>query len=149
MMLDAFDRMMESASRHIAQRSSRRSVLARLGTALVGGAILPILPVDRSGRAKMAHANEFAKTAQTTDPRACNYWRHCSSDGYLCECCGGTYNECPPGTIASPTSWVGTCVNPDDNQAYLIAYQDCCGKDSCGQWPASAPRARCRAIARS
>ncbi len=65
MMLDAFDRMMESASRQIAQRSSRRSVLARLGTALIGGALLPILPVDRSGRMKLAHANEFAKTAQT------------------------------------------------------------------------------------
>ncbi|MCC2664612.1 MAG: Methylamine dehydrogenase, chain, partial [Geminicoccaceae bacterium] len=24
----------------------------------------------------------------------------------------------------SPTSWVGTCVNPDDNQANLISYQD-------------------------
>ena len=83
MMLDAFDRMMESASRQIAQRSSRRSVLARLGTALIGGALLPILPVDRSGRMKLAHANEFAKTAQTTDPTACNYWRYCSSDGYL------------------------------------------------------------------
>ena len=76
MMLDAFDRMMESASRQIAQRSSRRSVLARLGTALIGGALLPILPVDRSGRLKLAHANEFAKTAQTTDPTACNYWRN-------------------------------------------------------------------------
>jgi len=39
MMLDAFDRMMESASRQIAPRSSRRSVLARLGTALIGGAL--------------------------------------------------------------------------------------------------------------
>ena len=101
MMLDAFDRMMESASRQIAQRSSRRSVLARLGTALIGGALLPILPVDRSGRMKLAHANEFAKTAQTNDPTACNYWRHCSSDGYLCDCCGGTYNQCPPGSYAS------------------------------------------------
>jgi methylamine dehydrogenase light chain len=48
--------MMESASRQIAQRSSRRSVLARLGTILIGGAVLPILPVDRSGRAKLALA---------------------------------------------------------------------------------------------
>jgi methylamine dehydrogenase light chain len=110
MMLHAFDRMMESASRHIAQRSSRRSVLARLGTALIGGALLPMLPVDRSGRMKLAHANEFARNAQTSDPTACNYWRYCSSDGYLCECCGGTYNVCPAGS-----------------------YQDCCGKDSCGQ----------------
>ena len=84
MMLDAFDRMMESASRQVAQRSSRRSVLGAARAALVGGAVLPMLPVDRSGRLKLAHANEFAKTAQTTDPTACNYWRYCSSDGYLC-----------------------------------------------------------------
>ena len=30
-------------------------------------------------------------------------------------------------------SWVGTCINPDDNKAYLIAYRDCCGKAGCGQ----------------
>lgn len=133
MMLDAFDRMMESASRHIAQRSSRRSLIARLGTILVGGAVLPMLPVDKSGRLKRAHAEEFVKSAQTTDPTACNYWRYCSSDGYLCSCCGGSYNKCPPGTHASATSWVGTCINPDDSQPYLIAYQDCCGRDACGQ----------------
>lgn len=77
----------------------------------------------------MAHAQEFVKTAQTTDQTQCNYWRYCSSDGYLCSCCGGSYNECPPGSQASPTSWIGTCINPDDKTAYLIAYQDCCGKD--------------------
>ena len=41
MILDAFDRMMESTARRIAQRSSRRSVLARLGTVLVGGGRVP------------------------------------------------------------------------------------------------------------
>lgn len=133
MMLDAFDRLMERGSRRVAQRSSRRSLIARLGTALVGGAILPMLPVDKSGRLKRAHAEEFVKTAQTTDPTACNYWRYCSSDGFLCSCCGGTYNRCPPGTHASPTSWVGTCINPADNTPYLIAYQDCCGRDACFQ----------------
>ena len=135
MILDAFDRMMESAARQLAQRSSRRGTLARLGAVLVGGAVLPLLPVDKSGRAKLAHANEFAKTAQTKDPTQCNYWRHCSSDGYLCACCGGTMNTCPPGSNASPTSGSGTSSNPDDGQAYLIAYQDCCGKDSCGLCP--------------
>ena len=38
----------------------------------------------------------------------------------------------PPGATASTTSWVGTCVNPDDNKTYLIAYRDCCGKPACG-----------------
>ena len=127
------DRLVERASRRMAQRTSRRSFLGRLGLALAGGAVIPVLPVDRTGRLKQANAEEFAKTAQTTDPTACNYWRYCSSDGYLCSCCGGTYNQCPPGSYSSPTSWIGSCINPDDSQAYLIAYRDCCGKDSCGQ----------------
>jgi methylamine dehydrogenase light chain len=127
------DGLVERASRRIAQRSSRRGFLGRLGVALAGGAAVPVLPVDRTGRLKRARAEEFAKSAQTTDPMACNYWRYCSADGYLCSCCGGSYDVCPPGTQASPTSWVGSCVNPDDGQAYLIGYQDCCGKDSCGQ----------------
>jgi methylamine dehydrogenase light chain len=131
--LDALDRVMEDVARELAQRSSRRGALARLGVALVGGVVLPMLPIDRTGRARMAHASEFAKTAQTTDPTRCDYWRHCSVDGDLCSCCGGSVNECPPGTMASSTSWIGTCINPDDNQAYLIAYQDCCGKGACDQ----------------
>ncbi len=128
-----FDRGVERLSRLVAQRSSRRSVLARLGTALVGGALLPILPVDRSGGIRRARAEAFAATAQTTDPTQCNYWRYCAIDGYMCSCCGGGPSTCPPGSHPSPSSWVGSCINPDDGQAYLIAYRDCCGKDSCGQ----------------
>ncbi|HFA59917.1 MAG TPA: methylamine dehydrogenase (amicyanin) small subunit, partial [Rhodospirillales bacterium] len=128
-----FDRLTERASRMVAQRTSRRSVLARIGTAIVGGAVLPILPVDRTGRTKRARAEEFVENAQTTDPTQCNYWRYCAIDGYMCSCCGGGPSTCPPGTSPSPSSWVGTCINPDDGQAYLIAYRDCCGKDSCGQ----------------
>ena len=79
----SLDRLVERASRRVAQRTSRRSFLGRLGLALAGGAAMPLLPVDRTGRLKQAHAQEFAKTAQTTDPTACNYWRYCSSDGYL------------------------------------------------------------------
>jgi methylamine dehydrogenase light chain len=133
MIAKGFDRLVERASRRIAQRTSRRSFLGRLGLVLVGGAVIPVLPVDRTGRLKRVSAEEFVKTAQTTDATACNYWRYCSIDGYVCSCCGGTYNVCPPGTQTSLTSWIGSCINPDDNQAYLIAYQDCCGKDSCGQ----------------
>ena len=47
---------------------------------------------------------EFVKTAQTTDPTACNYWRYCSSDGYLCQCCGGT---CQSPTSVKPTRIFG------------------------------------------
>ena len=30
-------------------------------------------------------------------------------------------------------SWVGTCINPDNGKAYLIAYRDCCGKAYCAK----------------
>ncbi len=127
------DDLVEKAARRIAQKTSRRSLLARLGTVLAGAALVPILPVDRRGAVSRARAEAFAKTAQTTDPTQCNYWRYCAIDGYMCSCCGGGPATCPPGTYPSPSSWVGTCINPDDGQAYLIAYRDCCGKDSCGQ----------------
>ncbi|RDD60533.1 methylamine dehydrogenase (amicyanin) small subunit [Ferruginivarius sediminum] len=127
------DRVFERMSRAMANHTSRRSFLARVGMALVGGAVLPILPVDRTGRTKEAQAAEFAKTAQTDDPTQCNYWRYCAIDGYMCGCCGGGPSTCPPGTQPSPTSWVGSCINPDDGKTYLLAYRDCCGKDSCAR----------------
>lgn len=141
-----FDRLIESLSRGAAQRTSRRSFLAQAGLWLVAASSLPVLPVARSaqaagpaaakggqGAAARHYASAFANSAQTQDPTQCNYWRYCSSDGYLCACCGGGPSTCPPGTTPSPTSWIGSCINPDDGKTYLIAYRDCCGQDSCGK----------------
>ena len=131
------DRWMERGSRRVAQRSSRRSFVAALGAGMVGAGLMPLLPVHRKAQAADdghgAPAGGFAATAQADDPRACNYWRYCSSDGYLCSCCGGGPSTCPPGSVPSPTSWIGSCLNPADGKTYLIAYRDCCGKDSCGR----------------
>jgi len=137
-----FDRLIESLTRHAAQRTSRRSFLQLCGGWLVAASVIPLLPVSRGAQAAeprhgkkitAKYASAFANKAQTTDPTQCNYWRYCSSDGYLCACCGGGPNTCPPGTTPSPTSWVGSCINPDDGKTYLIAYRDCCGQDSCGR----------------
>jgi methylamine dehydrogenase light chain len=117
------DRAMESTTRKLAQKSSRRSVLTGLGRLFLGAAALPLLPIDRSP----ARAQEHAADQQ------CDYWRYCAIDGYLCSCCGGSASSCPPGTKPSPTAWVGTCHNPEDDQTYLIAYHDCCGKSGCGR----------------
>ena len=103
-----------------------------LGKAMVASAALPLLPVHRKAQAGEL-SSRFARNAQTKDPTRCNYWRYCASDGYLCACCGGGPSTCPPGTAPSPTSWVGSCVNPEDGKTYLIAYRDCCGTDSCGR----------------
>ncbi|MHB8382980.1 MAG: methylamine dehydrogenase light chain, partial [Candidatus Binataceae bacterium] len=53
------DKLFEHLTRAIAQRTSRRGFLARLGKLAVGGMIIPLLPVDRvtaSARAQMLPA---------------------------------------------------------------------------------------------
>lgn len=124
------DRWLEDGTRKLARRTSRRGFLARTGALLVGGATLPLLPV-----ARLASAEESRAPApdETGDQSKCEYWRHCAIHGYLCACCGGTTNTCPPGTEMSPITWLGTCRNPVDNKEYVISYNDCCGQSLCGR----------------
>ncbi|MBS0393225.1 MAG: methylamine dehydrogenase (amicyanin) light chain [Proteobacteria bacterium] len=127
------DRITEQSTRAIARRSSRRSVLSGIGTLLVGAAALPLLPVAR-GAEGPGHAQPAGgRAADPGDPAACDYWRHCAIDGFLCSCCGGTQSTCPPGTEMSAITWIGTCHNPGDGKDYVISYNDCCGKTGCGR----------------
>jgi methylamine dehydrogenase light chain len=154
----SIDRLFEQSSRSLARHTSRRSMLATLGKILTGAALLPLLPVDRSSRAQAAETGgaapgatpgpaaskapshgtadkgntNAAKKAATDDPMSCDYWKYCAVDGFLCSCCGGTSNSCPPGTAPSPITWIGTCHNPADGRDYIVSYNDCCGKASCG-----------------
>ncbi|MGE8656865.1 MAG: methylamine dehydrogenase light chain [Achromobacter sp.] len=130
------DKLGERAARSVAHTTSRRSVLNRIGRVLVGTAFLvPVLPVARAAPA--------AAGKPQTDETACDYWRYCAVDGFLCSCCGGSMTSCPPGTSPSAVSWVGTCHNPLDGKDYLISYNDCCGKTACGKCMcASAERER-------
>jgi methylamine dehydrogenase light chain len=130
------DKLAERVTRRIASHSSRRSFLARFGMALVSAPMLPLLPVAR-GRAQGApprveSQSEFALHAQTKDEKLCTYWRYCAMDGDPCACSGGGLHTCPAGALPSPTAWIGTCLNPDDQKSYLIAYHDCCGKHDAG-----------------
>jgi methylamine dehydrogenase light chain len=120
------DDLFERRSRELAQRSSRRGALKKLGGLLVGGAAIPLLPV---ARAEAAAAKMPQDPGDETD---CDYWRYCAIDGFLCSCCGGTKNSCPPGTEMSPITWIGTCRNPADGRNYVISYNDCCGRSACG-----------------
>lgn len=135
-----FDKLTERMTRSVARNTSRRSLLTLIGGVVSGGAIIPVLPLAR------AHASEpeavgpsglppqYAANPQDPgDNTSCDYWRYCAVDGFLCSCCGGTVNSCPPGTEMSPITWIGTCRNPADNRAYIISYNDCCGKTSCGR----------------
>ena len=130
-----FDDITAQGSRTLARRTSRRSLLTRLGGLMLGAGALPLLPVAR------AEGNGYEGVAEQGtgnpgdpgDPTSCDYWRYCAIDGFLCSCCGGTQNSCPPGTEMSPLTWIGTCENPADNKRYIISYNDCCGKTSCAR----------------
>lgn len=119
------DRKTAAHSRSLARRTSRRSFIGRLGAMFAGVTALPLLPV---ARALSAEAPD-----ELGDPQSCDYWRYCALGGYLCSCCGGSMNSCPPGTEPSPVTWVGTCRNPVDDGDYLISYSDCCGKAGCSR----------------
>lgn len=129
--IDWMDRATEAGVRSVAHKSGRRSFLAKAGLGLVGATVLPVLPFDRTfGGGGMAHA-----ATQTSDEFACDYWRYCALDGNLCNSCGGTLTQCPPGSEVSKVSWVGTCRNPDDGKDYLVSYNDCCGRAECDNSP--------------
>ena len=133
--LNWLDGLVERRSRSIAKRTSRRGFFSALGTALVGAGALPLLPVARGavGAADGVPPQSTGNPADPGDPTQCGYWRYCGIDGFLCSCCGGSQNACPPGTEMSPITWVGTCQNPADGKNYVISYNDCCGKSSCGR----------------
>lgn len=120
------DGMTESGTRELASRTSRRSFIGRLAGIVAGGAAtIPLLPVARGQQSGQ-------QPEEVGDPYSCEYWRYCAIDGFLCGCCGGSMTSCPPGTEMSPITWIGTCENPADQTRYIISYNDCCGKSSCG-----------------
>jgi methylamine dehydrogenase light chain len=123
-----FDRITEQFSRGIAGRTSRRRLFGVLGAGLVGAATQPLLPVAPAENARPGRSD----VPEDGDDQACEYWRYCAIDGFLCTCCGGTVNACPPGTEMSPITWLGTCTNAGDGRDYVISYNDCCGKSACG-----------------
>jgi methylamine dehydrogenase light chain len=122
------DKLTEKSTRSMAKRTSRRHLLSALGATLVGVGAAPLLPVARASE----NTGQAAFPGEKGDPNSCDYWRYCAIDGFLCGCCGGSANSCPPGTEMSPITWIGTCKNPVDNKNYIISYNDCCGKSSCG-----------------
>ena len=130
-----FDRLSEASTRGLARRTSRRSMMSRLGTLLVGGALLPTLPVARADGKDGARMPPLDSEIDgpAGDPKSCEYWRYCGIDGNACACCGGSVTSCPPGTELSPIAWIGTCLNPVDQRHYIISYNDCCGTSFCGR----------------
>lgn len=122
------DKLTERTTRNQARLVSRRSFLQKFGFMMLGVSVYPLMPVFRSG----AFAQEATTIPESGNPNECSYWRHCAIDGFLCGCCGGSVTSCPPGTVVSDITWIGTCRNPEDGRDYVISYNDCCGKSACG-----------------
>ena len=129
----ALDGLMEKIARQVARRSSRRGFLARCGALLAGTAAFPLLPIARAAQPAQQPSQEGERSTSPPSPEQCEYWRYCAIDGFLCTCCGGSFNSCPPGTEPSPITWIGTCMNSEDGKRYVISYNDCCGKSACGR----------------
>ena len=88
------DKVAEKISRGIARKTSRRGLFGWLGASAVGAASLPLLPVARADH----HQPKKSDIPDAGDDTACEYWRYCAIDGFLCTCCGGSVAACPPGT---------------------------------------------------
>ena len=135
--MNSCDRLTEKLLRGFATRTSRRSVITRIGTLLSGAALLPLLPVARGAETTGTPSSDAmsgespplstGNPQDPGDPSQCEYWRYCAMDGSLCSCYGGTVSACPPGTEMSPITWIGTCRNPADLRNYIVSYNDCCG----------------------
>lgn len=138
--MSKFDKLIENSARSLAKTTSRRGMLGRLGAIVAGVSAVPLLPVARASAQASSEGGYPGTKAQSTgnpqdpgDPTSCDYWRYCAIDGFLCTCCGGSANTCPPGTEMSPITWIGTCQNPADGRAYIISYNDCCGGPECSR----------------
>ncbi len=127
--MSSLDQFTERTLRYFASATSRRGFLSRMGLVLMGAASFPLLPVART----WAKEDDLDLAQDPGNPDDCDYWRYCAIDGFLCSCCGGTKNTCPPGTELSPITWIGTCRNPGDGRDYIISYNDCCGQSGCGR----------------
>jgi methylamine dehydrogenase light chain len=135
-LLRDLDARTTGAIRFLAGHTSRRSFLGKMGMFMAGMGAFPLLPVLREANAQgitpRADVNGVADIVEMGDPQECEYWRYCGMSGTLCTCCGGSNTQCPAGSETATVAWVGTCHNPADGRDYLVSYNDCCGKASCG-----------------
>ena len=91
------DDFFENRTRAVAQHTSRRSALLKIGRVLVGSAfILPVLPFDRSPRAQHGAVDDGKH--DPLDPiSAASTGATVRSTVTLCTCCGGSDYELPAG----------------------------------------------------
>jgi methylamine dehydrogenase light chain len=122
-----FDEVTTKALTSLAERISRRNMLARLGNftlALMGASVIPLLPVDR-----------VMRTANGQTTLGCGAWQLCGIYGRLCSNCNcpsGTAQSCPRCTHQG-SEWQSCCPVRDGNnqptgERRTVRYIDCCGQ---------------------
>ena len=102
---DKLDSVAERSVRRQATNSGRRSFLAKAGQAMVGMAVVPMLPYDRFGEAAAAEFEQKGDSAFSADDQQCDYWRYCALSGTLCTCCGGSVTDCWQRHLKSVVDW--------------------------------------------
>lgn len=129
--------LVSRSGRRLSERTSRRSMIAKIGRWTMGAsgvAVIASLPVTRAAAAPGGESGPQPQVPEYkgSNPAECDYWRWCSMDGTSCAACeGGGLTTCAPGSKPGAEFWVGCCTNPADGKTYLIAYYDCCGAPSC------------------
>ena len=66
-------------------------------------------------------------------PADCDYWRYCAIDGFLCACCGGSVTSVRPAPSRRRSRGSAPATMPPTAADYIVSYNDCCGKSSCGR----------------
>jgi hypothetical protein len=122
---DHLDEKASQIARRLAERTSRRGLLAKTGRwalAIAGVTALETLPI---GPVQLAEAG----------PSDCWEWYNCGMSGFPCAGCGGSTGSCPAGTTAATgqgAAWSACCADGYGG-LYLVQYRDCCYHNAAGQ----------------
>lgn len=113
----SIDGHVESLLRWSAQRTTRRSLIGRMGrlALVLAGASSAAVLVPRDSRV----------SADGCGGSPCSNWRYCGMSGNPCSSCGGTDGACPCGTQGY--YYWQYCCPPPFGEARYITYRDCCG----------------------
>lgn len=112
------DSYAETVLRWTAQRSTRRSLLGRMGKIF--------LVLAGAGSAVDLVLRDARVSADGCGGAPCSDWRYCGMSGIPCASCpGGTNGTCPCGDPLG--SWTYCCQPPGIVNPRLVTYRDCCG----------------------